>query len=92
MHHAYGIYHSLCILQFAGDLLDTGGADILSLEGHDITRISAKNAAGLVFFENDHVVLCENFQRVIDLDTQYIARFHRNGYPSELIDATHNSR
>ena len=90
MHNAYGSFFCMS-LQLAGDLLDTGRADVLSLEGHDITRISAKNAAGLILFENDHIVLGENFQRIVHLDAQNVARFHRDGHSAELVNAAYNA-
>ena len=72
------------------DFMDAIGADVAPLEGHDVFGVAAEDAGRLVFFEDQHVILNENFQRIPIPDFQYAALFYGQHDAAQIVDLSNN--
>ena len=80
------------ILTFDGfQFAETFFADDLTSEELGFVHASAENACGLVFFQNDGVLVHKNFNGILAAEREIFSDFDGKNDSSELVDASDDS-
>ena len=66
-------------------LFDASVADALAVKIHGVIRAVAEDAGGLVFLQDDTVVIGKNFDGVLLLDIQNLSNFNGKHDSSQLV-------
>jgi hypothetical protein len=77
---------TLCTLAF--DFGDTFGANIFAFEFYAVFIIAAEYAAAFIFSKDYVVAFNKDLKGIFFLDVHIFAKFHRENYSSEFVDAT----
>jgi len=72
-------------------LIKARAANALALEGLVVLGVAAKQACGLVLFQNDPVVFGINFDIILQVDVQGASDLNRKHKAPQLIDLTCHS-
>lgn len=67
------------------EFLDASGADAFAVEVGDVLGVIAKDAGGMVFLEDDAVVIGEDLDGVLDFDIQCLSNFDRKHDSAKLV-------
>lgn len=67
-------------LELCFKLLNALRANSLTLEINYIFYIIAKNASGLIFLENDFIIIRKYFDCILLLNVKYLSDFDRKNY------------
>lgn len=73
-------------------LVNASAAYTLAADEYHVVCISAENAGGLVFGQNDLILVGENFNGVFFLDVHGFSDFHGKHDPAQLVYLANDSR
>ena len=73
------------------DLGQTVGADTLAAEEGDVVRVVAEYAGGVIFLQNDTVVIGEDLNSVLDLNVHRFANLNGENDSAQLVYFSYHS-
>ena len=74
------------------DLIEAIGADAFAVEEDDIVSVVAENAGGVIFLQNDAVVVGEDLDRVLYFNIHCFADLDGEDDSAQLVDLSDHSR
>ena len=78
-------------LAFGSQLSHAGLAYELTLIRNNVAGIAAENAGRMILFQNDAVILHENFDHILKIDIHRSAQFNGENDPSEGIELANDT-
>ena len=73
------------------ELLEAIGANSLVVEVNNVVGVSAEYAGGLVFLEDDLVIVGEDLYGILDVDVHDLSDLDGENYSSELVYFSYDS-